>query len=832
VRLAWGVWAGACCALAAADEPSGTAHPDLWPAAAHGVLVRPDVERFVDELLAKLTVEEKVGQLIQADINWITPDDLVTYKLGSVQAGGNSAPGNDVRATPQAWLETTEAFYQASMRTGDQRHPPIPILFAIDAVHGHARIRGATIFPHNIGLGAAHDAALIRRIGEATAEEVVTTGIDWSFAPTLAVVRDVRWGRTYESYSEEPGLVRDYAAAMIDGLQGRVGTSEFLDSKHTIATAKHFLGDGGTLDGRDQGDNLASEQDLVRVHGAGYVAAIKAGAATIMASYNGWHGVKMHGNHSLLTDVLKGRLGFDGFIVGDWNGQEEIAGCTKFNCPGVIVAGIDMVMGPDGWKDLYRNTLAQARSGVIPADRLNDAVRRILRVKALANLFNRPSPVGRPDSGRFERLGSAPHRAIARQAVRESLVLLKNEHGLLPLDPHATYLVAGDGADNLSKQAGGWTVDWQGDRNTAADFPGGTSIYAGLKAAIEQAGGTITLSTDGRYSRRPDAAIIVIGENPYAEFEGDRENLSFSQYDGRGLAVLRRLRAAGVPIVTVLLSGRPLWVNPELNASDAFVAAWLPGTEGNGIADLLLRAPDGSVPHDFTGKLSFSWPKTAMPVSLGAADQPIDPLFARGFGLTYGDDAQLPVLSEDPQIPMQFAGHDTLFFAGHVTAPWSIYVDDKTAGVRLTTQQQASPDGTVTVALQTRAVTVSWHGGASGTLRVSGRAIDLRRAAADGEFLSFRYRVIHRPSAAVAVSIDCGHPCHGAVDITSRLASSSGPWQMLRIPLQCFIPKDGSLATVDTPFAITTNGSLTMRITDVRFEQRAASTRKGCLHSD
>jgi beta-glucosidase len=829
-----------CCFLAAwcsvpalAQEPAGTAHPELWPARAPGLLIRPEAERFIDQLLTQMTIEEKVGQLIQADITSITPADLLHYRLGSIQAGGNSAPGNNVRTTPQAWLELTEAFYEASVKSSGQPHPSIPILFAIDAVHGHARIRGATIFPHNIALGATHDPGLIRRIGEITAEEVATTGIDWSFAPTLAVVRDVRWGRTYESYSEDPALVSGYAGQMITGLQGELGTDSFLGLHHTITSAKHFLGDGGTAGGHDQGDNLASEQELIRVHGAGYIAAINAGATTIMASYNSWHGVKMHGNHSLLTDVLKGPLGFDGFVVGDWNGQEELPGCTKSNCPAATLAGVDMLMAPDGWKELYGNLLSQARAGIIPAPRLDDAVRRILRVKVLAGLFDRPSPKGRPDAGHFERLGSVEHRAIARQAVRESLVLLKNEHALLPLDPHKRLLVAGDGADNLGKQAGGWTVDWQGDHNTTADFPNATSIYAGIKAAVRAAGGTVAISPDGGYSHRPDAAIVVFGENPYAEFEGDRENLSFSGSDRRSLAILRRLHAHHIPVVAVFLAGRPLWVNPELNASDAFVVAWLPGTEGEGIADVLLRAPDGSVSHDFTGRLSFSWPKTAIPVRLDDRDQPSGALFPRGFGLDYSNHATLPRLSEEPRIPPELSASDSLFAAGHVTTPWSIYVEDTQAAVRLTNLMQASPMGAVQVALNGAGVGAAWSGNGTGTLRFSGRGIDLRSKAANGGVVSMRYRVDRAASAAIEWFISCGRECRAPLPLSDRIAMGEpGRWQTLKIPLACFRVRGGDLSDVETPFALTTGGSLSLTFSEIKLEASSPPFQPECAHSD
>ena len=310
----------------------------------------------------------------------------------------------------------------------------------------------------------------------------------------------------------------------------------------------------------------------------------------VMASYNSWNGVKMHGNHYLLTDILKERLAFDGFVVGDWNAQEEIPGCTKYRCAAAFLAGVDMLMAPDSWKKLFENTLAQARSGEIPLARIDDAVRRILRVKAAAGLFKRPAPQ-HAASGNFTALGSAAHRALAREAVRKSLVLLKNDHGTLPLNAGGKILVAGAAADSIMDQTGGWTIDWQGDQNSNADFPGATSIYAAIKAAVIAAGGSTELRADGQFSSRPDAAIVVFGESPYAEFEGDRENLEFSPGDKRDLQLLLRLRAAGVPTVAVFLSGRPLWVNPEINASDAFVAAWLPGSEGAGIADVLLRAP-------------------------------------------------------------------------------------------------------------------------------------------------------------------------------------------------------------------------------------------------
>ena len=409
-------------------------HPKLWPKLRPALARDAALEARLDALLARMTPEQKVGQLIQADIGSITPDDLRHYPLGSILNGGNSSPRDDKLAAPSEWLKLADRFYAASLDTPGSLG--IPVLWGTDAVHGHNNIPGATIFPHNIGLGAARDPELIRRIAAVTALEVRVTGLDWAFSPTVAVARDARWGRTYESYSESPSLVRRYAAAMVTGLQGKAGTPQFLDAAHVLATPKHFLGDGGT-GGRDQGDNLGSEQQLRELDAAGYEAAIPAGAQTVMASYSSWQGRKMHGNYDLLTRVLKGRMGFDGLVVGDWNGHAQLPGCTAVRCAAAVDAGIDVLMAPDGWRELYVNTLAQVRSGEIAAARLDDAVRRVLRVKLRAHLDTEGPPSARRYAGRFALLGAPEHLALARQAVRESLVLLKNRDHLLPLSPDA-----------------------------------------------------------------------------------------------------------------------------------------------------------------------------------------------------------------------------------------------------------------------------------------------------------------------------------------------------------------------------------------------------------
>jgi beta-glucosidase len=788
------------------------------------------IEAFVDQLLAHMSLEDKVGQMIQADIASISPAELRTYKLGSILAGGNAAPGDNVHAPPQAWLDLTDDYYRASLTAAGTAHPPIPILFGIDAVHGDAKVRGATIFPHNVALGAAHDPDLVRRIGQATAEEVAATGVDWTFAPTVAVARDVRWGRSYESYSESPELVAEYAAAMVTGLQGQRGTPQFMAPGRTLSSVKHFIGDGGTHDGRDEGNTEVPEAELSAVHGAGYPAAIKAGALIVMASFNSWNGAKLHGNHYLLTDILKGRLGFNGFVVGDWNAHEQVPGCTKYRCAAAILAGVDMLMAPDGWRQLYENTLAQARSGEIPRTRIDDAARRILRVKALAGLFKRPAPNQRSDAGDFARLGNAAHRALAREAVRKSLVLLKNDRGILPLNPSARILVAGDAADSIRAQTGGWTIDWQGDHNNNEDFPGATSIFGGIQAAVTAGGGSAVLSKDGRFAEKPDAAIVVFGEGPYAEFEGDRETLQFSPDDEHELELLRRLRAEGVPTVAVLLSGRPLWVNRHINASDAFVAAWLPGSEGEGIADVLFRSIGGES-YDFTGRLAYSWPQTAMPVTFDAAGKVSGALFPRGWGLDYRGTVDSPPLSEEPLIPARWAApRGSLFHAGHVTAPWAIFVADDSAEVHVTTARQESPRDAVVVASQPDGSAVVWTGTQKGTITIFGRPGDMRPEARRGVTIDLRYRVDRVPAQRVKIGLRCIEPeprCGtrgGAMLDVTRVFKHAPPgdWRTLSIPLSCFAAGGADLARVVVPFALETSGRFGLTISDVRLAQGAA----------
>lgn len=398
----------------------------IWPELNLAVTQDAELETRVQALLASLTLEQKVAQMIQPEIRDITVDDMRTYGFGSYLNGGGSFPNGNKHSKPEDWIDLAEKMYQASVDDSVDG-TRIPTMWGTDAVHGHNNVIGATLFPHNIGLGAANNPELIEKIANVTATEVMVTGIDWVFAPTVAAARDDRWGRTYESYSEDPAIIKSYSRAIVRGLQGVPG-KDFLSDNRVISTVKHFIGDGGTVGGDDQGDNIDSETDLANIHGAGYVGGLEAGAQSVMASFNSWHGKKVHGSKYLLTDVLKDTMGFDGFVVGDWNGHGQIEGCTNWDCPQAALAGLDMYMVPtDAWKPLYENLIAQVKSGVIPMSRIDDAVTRILRVKMRAGLFEKPSPAQREYSGRMELIGHPEHRKVASQAVRESLVLLKKD---------------------------------------------------------------------------------------------------------------------------------------------------------------------------------------------------------------------------------------------------------------------------------------------------------------------------------------------------------------------------------------------------------------------
>ncbi len=821
------------CQLAAAQRTSATAetespslaHPELWPGQRSPIARDEALEARVQTLLKTLTVEEKVGQIVQGDLGSVTPDDVRKYRLGSVLAGGNSDPGGKYNSGGAEWLALADQFYEASMDTSGGGKA-IPVLLGIDAVHGHNNVLGATLFPHNIALGATNDPALIKRIAQATAAELRSTGFEWTFAPTVTVPRDDRWGRTYEGYSENPELVSRYASAVVEGLQGQVGQSGFLDATHVLASSKHFIGDGGTFEGKDKGDTRVSEAELRDIHGAGHIAALRAGTQTVMASFSGWNGQKMHGNQSLLTGVLKQRLGFDGFVVGDWNGHGEVAGCTNDSCAAAINAGLDMFMAPDTWRAVYTNTVAQVKSGEIPMARLDDAVTRILRVKMRLGLFEAGAPSKRALGGQFERLGSAEHRALAREAVRESLVLLKNERQLLPLDPHTKVLVAGDGADDVGKQAGGWTLSWQGTGNKPSDFPGATSIWTGIRAATAAAGGKAELAVDGAWRSKPDVAIVVFGENHYAEFIGDVPNLAFQPGKERDLALLRKLKAQGIPVVAVFLSGRPLWMNREINAADAFVAAWLPGSEGAGVADVLFKQADGKVAHDFLGRLSFSWPANANqgPLNIGQPDY--QPQFAFGYGLSYAKPASIATLPEVSGLRHD-DGEPGVYFAAGVLAPgasWMLAGGDG-AGHEL----GSLPSGTLVKGLNVSAADhlaqedarrLQWQGGQPASIWMQlDAAQDLSRESNSGASLVFTLKLNAAAAGRVQLALGCGPACVGRVALDKTLPElPTGKWVRVGVPLVCFGKAGADLTRIDRVFELSTATALDFSVSRVALE--------------
>lgn len=592
------------------------------PAHAGGAGAFAPYDAQARRLLAQMTLAEKIGQMTQADHEFIKdPADVQRYFLGSVLSGGSSDPasGNN----PRDW----EGMYTNYQRIAVGTRLRIPLLYGVDAVHGHNNVLGATVFPHNIGLGATRNPRLVQRIAQITADEVRATGPNWAFAPCICVPRDERWGRTYEGFSEDPQLVSTLGEAAVRGLQGR----SLNDPLTVLASSKHFAGDGGTSMGTggpdkrflDQGDARMDEATLRRIHIFPYKAAVDAGVGSIMPSYNSWNGVKVSGIRYLLTDVLKGELGFGGFLISDYRAVDQIDPDYKTAIEKSINAGMDMVMVPDRYPEFIRLLTELVNENRVPMSRIDDAVVRILRVKIAMGLMD-PSWTPQPDAAARSRFGSAEHRAVARQAVRESMVLLKNQRGALPIRSGLRRIhVAGRSADNLGFQTGGWTVDWQGKSGEV--MPGGTTVLAAIRKAAGS-GTQVTFAENGTGAAGADLGVVVIGEPPYAEGQGDRGDLSLDPAD---LASVAAMKAAGIPVVVVLISGRPMILGPVLEQADALVAAWLPGTEGDGVADVLFGA------YRPTGKLSYSWPASMAQIPVNVGDADYRPLFPFGFGLTY-----------------------------------------------------------------------------------------------------------------------------------------------------------------------------------------------------
>ena len=577
-------------------------------------LSEAEISKKVSELIDSMTLDEKVGQMTQIDQRFLdTITDLSTYSIGSLLSGGGSHPKVN---EPQAWLDMYNKYQEETLKN----RLGIPLIYGIDAVHGHNNVYGATIFPQNIGLGATNNPELVYKISEATSLEVAATGIDWTFSPCLSSPEDYRWGRTYEGFSSDPALVEKLGKAAVEGYQNALTNS----GKKVVACAKHFIGDGNTEFGTgmnglvDRGNTVLTTDELKEKLLPKYQAAIDANVQTIMASYNSWNGVKCHGSKELLTDILKVEMGFEGFVISDWQGIDEIPGNYKSDIITSINAGVDMVMVSgqgQPYKKFMRLLKENVEEGSISMERIDDAVSRILKVKLRNGLFS--NPIVQNDN--LQVIGSDDHRNIARQAVRESVVVLKNEN-LIPISKESkSIVVAGRGADNLGMQCGGWTINWQGGQG---DITIGTTILDGIKESVSTETKVIH-SKDGTDlgNVSGDLAIVVIGEDPYTEFFGDKDNLDLLEED---IQTINNLKDKGYKVLVLLISGRPMNIADHLDNWDGFAAIWLPGTEGNGVSDILFG--------DFqsTGKLSYPWPLNAED---GANAPENDLLYNIGFGL-------------------------------------------------------------------------------------------------------------------------------------------------------------------------------------------------------
>ncbi|MGX9419212.1 glycoside hydrolase family 3 N-terminal domain-containing protein [Vibrio sp. WJH972] len=860
---------------------------DDWPSISSAIPQDEDIEAFIADILSQMTLEEKVGQMIQPDLREVTPEEAKEYKLGSLLNGGGGWPNDDKYATAQDWADMADQYYDAVDEAYEERGFRIPFMWATDAVHGHNNVYRATVFPHNIGLGAANNPDLIERIGEATAEEIVATGLDWTFAPTVASPRDYRWGRVYEGYSEDPEIIYQYAGRMVEGLQG--GAQGLKGERNVISNVKHWVGDGGTFNGEDRGENHYTEEYLRNIMATGYFSGLEAGAQVVMSSFNSWHNdanydqtgtgeynYKLHGSKYMLNDILKDKMGFDGLIVTDWNGQSEINGCTSANCPEAVNAGNDvfMVTSNSDWKAFYQNVIDQVDDGTISIDRIDDAVTRILRVKMRANLWEKPKPSQRELAGDESVLGSDEHRAIARQAVSESLVLLKNEGSVLPLSKNASYIIAGSAANDIQKQTGGWSITWQGTENTLEDdFPGATTMLMALQDVV----GTENVYTSESEAPEDAIAIVVIGEDPYAEMYGDidaNQTLEFSSLDSTyaaDLATVQEMKDAGHKVVTVFYSGRPLYVNEEINASDAFVAAWLPGTEAGGITDVLF-AEDGA---DFKGRLSYSWPMNVCSTTINRHapniedyTTPVDgmtgelieqdierenkPLFPYGYGLGYASSTTQGVETDLNDIPLDYrdygcgqsepdsttatsvlelynakaSGDYTARMAGETNGWSSVNVSNGTEtsiGTLTTTpinylfQQDA-------LKLEFSGVTDDYPDSSAEIfieLSNGDEYTDLNSYINAEATLQFDVQMLSEAPESMILATDCGYPCRGSVDIWRVLpdvrVDGDAEWDTVKIPLTCFEDEGMSFSLTDKPFLLQSGDAVSMNLGNIRY---------------
>ncbi|GGS20692.1 glycoside hydrolase family 3 protein [Actinokineospora fastidiosa] len=819
-----------------------TYHP-TWPRLRSAIAPDPAVEARVARLVTRMTLEEKLGQMIQPELAQLTPQDVTDYKIGSALNGAGIWPGGDRHAGVAAWVETVDTFWAAAEEAYRDRPFRIPFMWATDAVHGHNNVYGATVFPHNIGLGAAGDPDLVRRIGRASAREILATGMDWTFAPTVTTPRDRRWGRYYEGYSEDPELVHAYAAAMVEGLQG--GAEALRTGRGVIATVKHWVADGGTADGADRGTARCPEDHVRNIHAAGFYSAIEAGAQCVMASFSSWenpanydhspgrgepYNHKVHGSRYLITDVLKDAIGFDGIVISDWDAHSEVANCAPGDAGYAINAGLDVLMiaGRAAWQSVYHTAIEQVRSGIIPMSRIDDAVARVLRVKLRAGLWTRPRPTERP-------VGTVGgHHELSREAARRSVVLLKNTAGVLPIRRSARVLATGSGVNDISKQTGGWTLTWQGDDIVPADLPGGATVAEALaEAAADVVVDPELIRVDPTVY---DVAVVVLGEDSYAEMRGTLKpwrSLGYADLKlsyARDLEILRKLRHAGVPIVTVFLTGRPLYVTEEINLSDAFAVAWLPGPHGGGIADVLFGA------HDFTGRLPSSWPRGrftsavnripphipdyAVPPEETEPEGDDAPLFEVGYGLTLADLGPGPLPLDPPRVAPPAAAEAVplpILTGGRPATGLRFRIGGHNTWSRVDIDFAAPTDELIVRAdplggeLRLRFKGFPAFVYAENT---SGLPRDLRGYAAAGGAISLGIRVVERPERPLYLAVHDDYPAQPGLDITDRLGEE---WTTLRVPLAELRRIGSDLEHVDVPFMIYTEGSGCVELRNIRW---------------
>ncbi len=787
-----------------------------------------DIEKKIDRIINKMSIEAKVGQMIQAEIGGITQEEVAQFHIGAVFVGGGRLLNTNKQTSLDEWVSIADAYWKASTKKNNSK-TAIPIIIGIDAIHGNNKLFGATLFPHNIGLGASRDGELVKAISTATAQQMYAAGMNWTYAPTVSIPQDTRWGRVYESYSENSDLVALLGAKAIEGYQGELVKGRFKKNTHQVsATAKHFIADGGTLGGVDRGDNQASEQILAFTHGKPYFSAIEAGALWIMASHNSWHGNRLHGEKYLLTEVLKGKIGFDGAIVGDWNSHGMVDGCTNEHCPAAINAGMDMLMVPFKWKEFIGNTLLDVKEGRIPESRIDDAVRRILRSKFRAGVMDSILPSQRKDARNSALIASATMKSLAHRAVRESLVLLKNNDKTLPIHPKQKILVTGGGANNIPMQTGGWTINWQANDLTNNDFPSATSIYDGIKNQVLNAGGLVELSKDGTYKEKPDLAIIIFGELPYAEWFGDRRHKGYDITTNSDSIMIEKFKRSGVKTVSIFISGRPMWINRAINASDAFVAAWLPGTEGVAVADVLFLTRDNKPQYDFIGKLPYYWPGSPIDTDMDSGHKQIKaPLFPFGYGLTYKEESNnLGELPTDSIIAELKGMMGVAILGKKIEAPWELHLVAKNDARKIFKSGSLSLDS-LTISDETsteksKVIGMKWNADELVGVQFNNPNAfrDYSEFLRQNSVLAFNVNILERSASLVTIEMGCrGDVCQKSynLDITREVRELPlGKWQTLSIDLNCFASQGIDFRYIGRAFGVSANGKLNMQVSDVK----------------